>query len=195
MLMSFAGPLLVCGCAPPQAFGGGDLVKRPASTRRYIQRIGEAEREAFAPGPRDHRTVVGAQFRWRQNESGADLKGESIEHLSHRPVRDNASRCNERGGHSKTRAEKHQPGTQPIKYHIDDGLLKSRTKVGHVLVAKRCNLFRFQPQRGLQTRERKIGIFPSVHRTRQPEAHRVAARGFLLDLRPAWIAESGKFYG
>src|SRR4029434_7100182 len=92
-------------------------------------------------------------------------------------------------------AEKHQPGTQPVEYNIHDGLLKSRTKVGHVLVAERRDLFRFQAQRGLQVRERKIGILPSVHRPRQLEARRVAAPGFLLDLWSAWIAESKEFCG
>ena len=98
-------------------------------------------------------------------------------------------------GAPKLRAEQAQARAQPVEHHVDHRLLERGAQIGDVLVGERRDFFRFQPQRGLQAGEREVGILASVHRPRQREARGVAARRFLLDLRPARIAEPEQLRG
>ena len=65
-------------------------------------------------------------------------------------------------------------------------------EIGNIVVAQRRDFFRFEAERSLEPRERKVGIGASRHRPWQVKALTVAARGFLLDERPARITEAEK---
>ena len=86
-----------------------------------------------------------------------------------------------------------KPAAQPVSHHIDHRLLERRAQIGDVLIGQRRDLFRFEPQRGFQPRQRKIGVAASAHRPRQRKARGIAARGFLFDQRTAGIAEAEQF--
>ena len=61
-------------------------------------------------------------------------------------------------------------GAQPVGDHVDHGLLERSAQIADVVVAQRRDLLGFEPQRGLQAREREVRVRPAVHRTRQHEA-------------------------
>src|SRR4029077_8499545 len=199
--------LFVCRRSPSCAFGSGYLVERPACARRYLKRICKTERQALATGPSDHRAIVRAQVGRRHNQSCADFEGEAIERLTDRLVRGHAAGGNEsargpaaraeipKGGPERARcpearAENHQAGTQPLEHNVDDRLLEAGAEIGDILITERRDLFRLQPQRGLETGEREIGVFAPMHRARKRETRAVAAKSFLLDLRSAGIPKA-----
>src|SRR5262249_27362377 len=187
--------LFICRRAPSRALSGGHLVERPAGPRRYIERIGEAERQPLAAGPSDHRAIVRAQFGRRYDQRCADLEGETVEYLSQRLVCGYTACGNERARRPKARTEKHQTGPQPIEHNIDNRLLKAGTEISDILVAERRDFFRFQAQRGLESGEREISVLAPVHRARKSEACCVAAESLPLDLRSARIAKTQKLCG
>src|SRR5262249_12259251 len=150
-----------------------------------IQSIVQAKRESLASGPGDHRTVVCAKLRWGRDQSCSDLEGKAVEDLPDRLICSNASGRNQCSRCSKAGTEQHQARPQPVEDDVDDCLLEARAKIGDILIAERSDFFRFKAQRGLQSRERKIGILATMHWTRQSETRCIAAGSFFLDLRSA----------
>ncbi len=150
--------------------GGPSRRERPARARRGVERVGEAEREALGAGPGDHGAVVGAQRRRRQHQRGAGLERDAAaapcgsprwrRRRRRRPAR---SACRGVRGTSAARraARSATTSTTPA------GTRRRGRDVG---VGQRRDLLRLEPQRGLQAREREIGVGAPEHRPRQREA-------------------------
>src|SRR5262249_15782469 len=68
--------------------------------------------------------------------------------------------------------------------------LEAGTEIGDILVTERRDFFSFQPQRGLEAREREISILAPVHRAGKRKSRCVAAESLPLNLRSAGIAEA-----
>src|SRR5438552_10517758 len=61
-------------------------IERPARARGDIERVGEPAHQPLAAGPRDHRTVIGAQFGRRRDQHGALLDRNAIERAADRLI-------------------------------------------------------------------------------------------------------------
>src|SRR5262249_58085801 len=99
------------------------------------------------------------------------------------------------GGDQRSRlavavAEYLQPDAQPVGDDLDHALLKRGAEVAHVLVTQGGDLLCLEPQRGLQARERKVGVWAAQHRPWQREALGGAGERLLLALRAAGAAHS-----
>ncbi len=169
--------------------------ERPARARRHVERIGQAEREPFGAGPRDHGGVVGAQLGRRHHQHGGGLERDAVQHLADRLVGGDATGGDQRGRLAERVAKHAQAATQPVRHHVDHRLLKRRAQIGDVLVGERSDLLGRQPQRGLQSGQREIAVAAPRHRPRQRETTGVAELRRPLDLRPARIVEPEELRG
>jgi hypothetical protein len=171
------------------------VLQRPARARRNLERVGQSEREPLGAGPGDHGAVVGAQRRRWHHELDAGLERDAVEDFADRLVGGDAAGGDQRRRRPEAAAKDLHAGTQPVVDDLHHRLLERGAEIGHILVAERRNPLGFEPQRGLQSRQRKIRLRAAVHRPRQREARGLAALGLLLDLRPARIAEAEQLGG
>ena len=161
-----------------------DLVERPARARREIQRSVKPERQPFGAGPGDHGAVVGAQLGRRHHQRGADFERRRgagtlrIAWLAATPPAATSARRR-----AELARNMLQAGAQPVEHHVDHRLLERGAQIGDVLIAQRRDLLGFEAQRGLQARQRKIGVVTAGHRPRQRET--ASGRRAPLPSRPA----------
>ncbi len=119
-----------------------------------------------------------------------------MQHVADRLVGGDAAGDDQRGRRAVARAEQPQAGAQPVGDDVDHRLLERGAEIGDVLVDKRRDRFGFEPQRGLQARRTRSRL-PCGRCIGRGSAKRVgiAARGLLLDLRPAGIAQAQQLRG
>ena len=138
---------------------GSRIGCRAASGARAarIERIGQSEREAFRAGPCDHRAVVGAEFAAAarparcRSRTRCDAARARIDLFAATPPAATSA-----VGAPKRSLEHLHAGAQPVRDHVDHGLLercaqiarRRRSLSGAILLG-------FEPQRGLQARERE----------------------------------------
>ena len=142
------------GCGRP-----GHLVQRPARARRDVERIGQAERQPLGAGPGDHRAVVGAERRRRRHQHGAGLEarrgaapcGSPGWRRRRRPRPARSARRSARGTPAGRRAA--GPWTTSTTACWNEAQ-RSATSWS----VERRDLLGFQPQRGLQSGQRKIRL-------------------------------------
>src|SRR5271165_3618376 len=115
-----------------------------------------------------------------------------MQHLADRFIGRDPARGNQRRRLAVAVAERLDAGAQPVGDDINDALLEGSAEVAYVLVGERRYSFRLQPQRGLEPRERKIGVRAPDHGPRQREAPGVAAERLPFHLRTAGITETKK---
>ena len=129
---------------------------------------------------RDHRPVVGAQPRARQ-ERGPPGRRRRLGHPLPQPGvgRHPATQHQRAGAHGVGGAE------QLVHEGVDDGLLERRAHVGHGAVRVAASL---EHHRGLETRERGVETLVE-HRPGERDRPRVALAGEAIDDRPTGVPE------
>ena len=123
------------------------------------------------------------------HQHGAGLEGEPVQNLADRLVGGDAAGGDQRVRLAVMLAEHLHAGAQPVADDFDHALLERGAEIAHVLFAQRRDPFRLEPQRGLEPRERKVGVRRAQHGPRQREARGIARQRLALDLRAAGIAE------
>src|SRR5262249_41636918 len=118
-----------------------------------------------------------------------------VEALPDRLICSNAAGRNQCSRCSKAGTEQYQARPQPVEDDVDDRLLEACAKISDILIAERSDFFRFKAQRGLQSRERKIGILATMHWAGQAKTRRIATGSFFFDLRSAWETKAKQLGG
>ena len=79
----------------------GILIEQPSRARGGVHRIRQANRQPFGARPRNHRTVVGAQRRRRDNQRDLRAGSDILQRGSDRPVGGDAAGGNQRAGRAE----------------------------------------------------------------------------------------------
>jgi hypothetical protein len=118
---------------------------------------------------------------------------DAVERLADRLVGGDAAGRDQRGRAAAPRESAHA-GAQPVVTTRPPPAWNEAHRSATSWSAERRDLFGFEAQRGLQARQREVGLRPPMHRPRQREACRVAARG-LRSTAAAGIAEAEQLGG
>ena len=134
------------------ASGGGCVgVERPASARRDIERIGEAQRQTFGASPGDHRPIIRAEIlRWDDEliTTGMGRDGQAL--AQHHVGCDTASDDKAaHAGRDNVICQRHGI-FGAISQHVGDGRLKRGRQIGLILLGWRLYCFGGLPQGGFQ---------------------------------------------
>ena len=147
-------------------------VEQPARAGRGVHRVGQAERQPFGAGPGDHRAVVGAQRRRRHDQRGLRLGGDVLQRAADRLVGGDAAGGDQRARRAELFVKQPQADAQPVGGRFQHRGLKAGAEIADVLRLQRRQPAGLVAHRGLQSRQREIG----VRRARASAAERRTAR-------------------
>ena len=149
------------------------------------------ERQPLGAGPGDHGAVVGAQLGRRRHQHGAGLEREPLQHLADRLVGGDAAGGDQRGRRAVaargTAAGRRAAGRAPRRPPPAGTRRRGRRRPGRVsgaIFSASSRSAVFRPES-----EKSASVRPCIGRGSAKRVG-IAARGLLLDLRPARIAEA-----
>ena len=185
-------------CLGPELAGAIDrrlrVVQRPPGAGRRSEIVDEAQSQPLGTGPSDHCSIVGTEFRWRNDQSEAMIRCRRFENSFQPGIGGNASSHNEgRDGHIRASvAEQRHSDLQPIGNRFGYGILEGRTNVGNVLVGEAAQSVHRLTHRRLEAGKRKVAVFPPFQRPGEIEPPRIAVAGADFHLRSAGITQPQK---